>query len=662
MQGFEHKKQRKSNFGDSFQKAIIIVYLRKFALLLLKNYVIYVIINMYIFLKGGFDKMKKISLKNSSIRNQMLVMFLTVILPLFAASIMLLVNLRSTATDKIISTANAKTDTIKTRLTDTVDAAEAAMDMFTTDEKVIAFLENNYEYNADYYKYYSRGPHRRYLDAYPQLESVKVYTEREDFICNLDYIYADESIRSQSWYESAIDNSNNYFWDIILDRSNGEWHLGCIKAIKNDDRTIGVAAALISDRWIAKGVFSEDSRGILCVGNGSVFYSNYDAVSTGGRIEFEESVSMNGRNLLREGLAGFKGYTITDNFKYGEDFQIVFLIPSGVADLEINKLSIIYGGYFCLFFILSLLIIVLFTSVFSRRITLLSEKMHAVAGGNFNVEISDTGHDEIAELYTDLELMIHSMQTMMNDVYQAKLQNEEFKFVQMEAEFKALASQINPHFLYNTLETIRMKAFCNNDKETADLVKKLGKFMRRCLEIKNGEVTLRSELEFTNGYLELQSARFGDRVSYSIYSEVSKDYMILPLVIQPIVENAFVHGIESCKDNGHIDIRVYYSGDNVIIDVKDNGIGMSNERLCELEEKLRHNDTSSGKSIGLTNVNKRIKMYHGDRYGLSVQTKEGSGTMIRITLPRNPVLRSQNQGNSEDLKGDDMNVQGSSGR
>ena len=591
----------------------------------------------------------------------MLIMFLTVILPLFAASIMLLVNLRSTVTDKIISTANVKADTIKTRITDTVDSAEAAMDMFTTDESVIAFLENEYEYNKEYYKYYSRGPHKRYLDSYPQIKSIKVYTEREDFICNLDYIYADENIRSQSWYESAKEDTDNYFWNIIVDRSNGKWHLACIKAVKDNDNVVGVAAALISDSWISRSVPSEDSKGILCVGRGSVFFSSYDAVKTGGTIEFDDSVSMNGKKVLEEGLEGFRGYTITDNFNYGEDFQIVFLIPSGVADLEINKLSIIYGGYFCLFFILSLLIIVLFTSVFSRRITLLSEKMHAVAGGDFNVEITDTGNDEIAQLYTDLEQMIHSMQKMLDDVYQAKLQNEEFKFVQMEAEFKALASQINPHFLYNTLETIRMKAFCNNDKETADLVKKLGKFMRRCLEIKNGEVTLRSELEFTNGYLELQSARFGDRVSYSIYSEVSKDYMILPLVIQPVVENAFVHGIESCKDNGHIGVKVYYSGDNVIIDVKDNGVGMSDEKLCELEEKLRRNDTSSGKSIGLTNVNKRIKMYHGDRYGLTIQTKEGGGTLIRITLPRNPVLRGQNA-DSKDMKGDDINVQGTSGR
>lgn len=590
--------------------------------------------------------MKHISLKNSSIRNQMLIMFLTVILPIFAASIMLLINLRSGAADKIISIANVKADSIRTRIADTVDSAESAMDMFVTDENVIAFLENEYESNAEYYKYYSRGPHKRYLDSFPQIESIKVYTERSDFVCNADYIFADEQIKSQTWYEKARLESNDFFWDVIIDRTDGKTHLGCIKAIKKENKVIGVASALISDSWIGRSASSEDSKSILCVGDGKVFFSNYEGAKEGGRIEFDESISMNGRNVMKEGLLGFRGYTITENFNYGENFQIVFLIPSGVADLEINKLSIIYGGYFCLFFILSLLIIVLFTSVFSRRVTLLSEKMHAVAGGDFNVEFTDEGHDEIAELYTDLEQMIHSMQTMMNDVYQAKLQNEEFKFVQMEAEFKALASQINPHFLYNTLETIRMKAFCNNDKETADLVKKLGKFMRRCLEFKDGEVTLRSELEFTNGYLELQAARFGDRVSYSIYSEVSKDYMILPLVIQPVVENAFVHGIEGCKDNGHIDIKVYYSGDNVIIDVKDNGSGMSKEKLRELEAKLRRNDTSSGKSIGLTNVNKRIKMYHGEQYGLTIKTKEGGGTTIRITLPRNPVSRTSAAGSS----------------
>ncbi len=260
--------------------------------------------------------------------------------------------------------------------------------------------------------------------------------------------------------------------------------------------------------------------------------------------------------------------------------------------------------------------------------------MHKVTSGNFVLNEEIRGTDEIFELYHDLKKMVDSMQTLMNDAYKSKIQSESFKLNQVEAEFKALASQINPHFLYNTLETIRMKAYCNDDKETADLVKKLGKFMRRCLEVKDGMVTLESELEFTKSYLELQAARFGDRVSYSIYCEVDRNYKILPLIIQPIVENAFVHGIEGEKANGKIDIKVFYRSGQVIIEVSDNGQGIPADKLRELLAKLEKNDTSSGKSIGLTNVNKRIKMYHGEQYGLTVETTLGHGTTIRTTLPK----------------------------
>ena len=115
---------------------------------------------------------------------------------------------------------------------------------------------------------------------------------------------------------------------------------------------------------------------------------------------------------------------------------------------------------------------------------------------------------------------------------------------------------------------------------------------------------------------------------------MDRDYKVLPLIIQPGVENAFVHGIEGAKSNGRISIKVRYCGENVSIDVADNGQGISPERMKELLRKLEQNDTSSGKSIGLTNVNKRIKMYHGEEYGLSVKTVPGKGTTISILLPR----------------------------
>jgi two-component system sensor histidine kinase YesM len=260
--------------------------------------------------------------------------------------------------------------------------------------------------------------------------------------------------------------------------------------------------------------------------------------------------------------------------------------------------------------------------------------MLKVTFGDFELSDDIKGHDEIYELYGLLKQMVKAINRSNNETTKAKLQAETFRLNTVEAEFKALASQINPHFLYNTLETIRMKAFSNNDKETADLLKVLGKFMRRSLAVKDGLVSLSSELEFTLNYLKLQSARFGDRVTYNIYAVPNTDYEILPLIIQPLVENAYAHGVESAKSGGYIFIAVKYAGKDVIIEVTDNGAGMDKKTLKTLREKIEKGDTSSGKSIGLTNVHMRIKKYFGDSYGMKIHSEPGKGTTIKLTLPR----------------------------
>lgn len=597
---------------------------------------------------SGDDNVKLVvGVKNVSIQSQISIMFLIVILPLFAASIFLLLSLRTMIHDRSMETAMSDADSIQYRIEDMIDSVENSVDLMTTNSEMTAFLSNEYTEASEYYTFYSTNINARYLRAAPQIGDIRIYTEREDFIYNSDYLFADSTVRNTQWYKDAYEYPESFLWETVRDADNDEYYLCCIKAIEYKERVLGVAIAMISNEWIERFLPSHDFEVVFSVNKGSVFYSTFYGVSSGQELrectpEYPEIEAVNMRKNFDHGFWNFNGYTVVKNFYKENPFQIIMLIPQDYITDEINQISLVYGGYCGLMVILSMLIVVLFTSVFSRRIKQLSEKMHAVAGGDFDVEIYDNGKDEISALYQDLHQMIKSMQKLMADVYDAKLQNEAFKLYKVEAEFKALSSQINPHFLYNTLETIRMKAFCNNDKETAELVKKLGKFMRRCLEFKDGEVTLRSELEFTNSYLELQTARFGDRVKYAIYCEVSKDYMILPLIIQPLVENAFVHGVESVKSNGRIDIKVYYHEELVIIDVTDNGVGMSEEKLEEIREKLVRSDTSSGKSIGLTNVNKRIKMYHGEQYGMTINSELGNGTTIRVTLPRITVPKQLN--------------------
>ena len=617
-----------------------------------------------------FDPIQKIL--NMKFRNKLILICVATLVPVTLGGVFLLSNFISFMRNNAGNAAVSEADSIKTRLKDTLATVSNISDTIYESENLNILLKQDFVNNDEYYNFYLQNsivPDHKV--AYPQIDSFYFYLDREDFVYNSEFNYADDKIKNSYWYKKAAETGQPKWQLITFENENAaddpdadpgtdtdvdeeqdapedrgyvppESRLSLVTPLtdKNDD-FCGVMLVTVNPEWYAE--LTDDVRAgvVFCVNQGVVFYSTVEGCRERTVLNYEEDFPLgisnsekleDGKNQLEK-----KGYTVVSYFDYentGNLFQVYDVTPSSIYNETISSTIRTYIWYSLLCIILSVLVLILFSSMFTRRIESLRDKMHNVADGNFELTEDIKGSDEIYDLYQDLKKMVDSMQKLINDAYKAKIQSESFKLNQMEAEFKTLASQINPHFLYNTLETIRMKAYCNNDKETADLVKRLGKCRRRCLEVKDGMVTLESELEFTRSYLELQSARFGDRVSYSIYCEVDRDYKVLPLIIQPIVENAFVHGIEGAKSNGRISIKVRYCGENVSIDVADNGQGISPERMKELLQKLEKNDTSSGKSIGLTNVNKRIKMYHGEEYGLSVKTTPGKGTTISITLPR----------------------------
>lgn len=580
---------------------------------------------------------------NINIRNKLILMFIVVIVPVFGAGVYLIMSMIGILRTNVVNEAFTEAENLKTRLRDTIFTTTGAADRIYVNKNINDFLNAHFSEREQYLEFYANDSTiKEYLSAYSQIEDIVFYVDIDNFVYNSDFRQITSSVRSSYWFTDVME-SDVPRWQVIKNPADDNPYLSYLRQIydKNGD-FIGVMVVSVSNDWLEGLMKDEPNNVMFSVQNGMVFYSNINGFELGKVFTVSEVTPKEGLNnaceiTSKNVLTNF-GYTVMNFFDYedtGNLFQIYLVKPYFLVSDSTRKLTTMYVWYVVLCFLLSILITYLFSNWFARRINFLRDQMHKVAIGDFNFEAEECGGDEINDLYADLQLMVTSMQQLINEAYEAKILSETFKLNQMEAEFKTLASQINPHFLYNTLETIRMKAYCNNDKETADLVKKLGKFMRRCLEVKNGMVTLESELEFTRSYLELQAARFGERISYNIYCEVDKEYKILPLIIQPIVENAFVHGIESSKSNGRIDIKVCYNSDSVVIDVIDNGQGIPEDKMSELRWKLVENDTSSGKSIGLTNVNKRIKMYHGEKYGLSVSSEVGKGTRIRVSLPRN---------------------------
>ncbi len=583
-------------------------------------------------------------LLNTKFRNKLIFMCIVAIVPMVLAGVFLLWNLadtiRTNAENEIISSA----DSLKIRLRDSIVTISNISERAVDNDDVRTLLHNNFVTADEYYNFYMQSTTvADILNAYPQISEISYYIDKADFVNYNTFHRVTDDIRNTYWYKDTAEYKLPR-WHIIRNQVTEAYSLCLVTPLYNmQDIFMGTAVVTVDPEIYSSlcNELSSNREVILSVGQGIIFYSTVNEYPEGKVIpdnELQFSYGISDSEIISDSSKlGKLGHTVVSYFDFentGNLFQIYVINPATLFNDDTSKVISTYIWYIFLCILLSILIAYFFSSIFSRRIQFLKDQMHSVADGNFELTEEIRGTDEIFDLYEDLKKMVDSMQNLINDAYKSKIQSESFKLNQVEAEFKALASQINPHFLYNTLETIRMKAYVNNDKETADLVKKLGKFMRRCLEVKDGMVTLESELEFTKSYLELQSARFGDRVSYSIYCEVDRQYKILPLIIQPIVENAFVHGIEGAKANGKINIKVFYKGENVLVEVTDNGSGIEPERLRMLLAKLEENDTSSGKSIGLTNVNKRIKMYHGEQYGMSVETVLGQGTTIRLTIPR----------------------------
>jgi two-component system sensor histidine kinase YesM len=201
-----------------------------------------------------------------------------------------------------------------------------------------------------------------------------------------------------------------------------------------------------------------------------------------------------------------------------------------------------------------------------------------------------------------------------------------------------LASQINPHFLYNTLETIRMQALATGNMDVITSIKLLGKSMHYVLENTGTDfTTLAKELEYVEVYLSIQKLRFGDRINYSIKHPEDMDldsYKILPLLLQPVVENAVIHGLERTITNGQIVITISKeNNERLVIEITDNGQGINPDKLKELNDRMNSASLDSTASIGLYNINQRIKLLYGADYGITFTSRLHAGTTVILTIP-----------------------------
>ncbi|HVN53061.1 MAG TPA: sensor histidine kinase, partial [Anaerolineaceae bacterium] len=276
------------------------------------------------------------------------------------------------------------------------------------------------------------------------------------------------------------------------------------------------------------------------------------------------------------------------------------------------------------------------TWIISASIYLPIKKLHdvttTITKNDLQALLTRKNVDEITELGMSFNIMIGKIRVLLNDKMK---EQENLK----KAEMRVLQAQINPHFLYNTLDTIVWMAKASKTDEVIDIVRALSSFFRISLSKGRDWITIEEEIEHVRCYLTIQKMRYRDILDYKI--EVDPEILngtILKLTLQPLVENALYHGIKNKRNGGTITVRARRAGGNlVLIEILDDGVGFTPYKLAKMQlamdDESPDDFTFKESGFGLENVNKRIKLYYGKQYGLSVQSRYTEGTCVTVTIP-----------------------------
>lgn len=371
-------------------------------------------------------------------------------------------------------------------------------------------------------------------------------------------------------------------------------------------------------------------------GNGSVFLVREDGTVACGLScdtgeELTEIAGKDGKTILANGAGVFvnkETLTVVSEPLWGT-WQIVAVSP--VKDLLTSSRNLRWQ---VLLFAGILGVVVYFLAYFyarsnARRINALAKKIQVVQSGDFNVNCVVDSSDEIGELQNSFNVMVRRIRNLMQEQYYL---GKNLK----DSEVKILQAQINPHFLYNTLDLILWTAKSGDLEKVSDIVVKLSRFYR--LSLSNGSefVTVRKELEHVRLYVQLQNLRFQTGIRLTIDAPESVlEYQIMKLLLQPIVENSILHGIMNLDDRpGSIDLSVRQEGTFLVFLVTDNGVGMEKEKVLKLMAREEIAPEGEG-GYGLHNIFRRLRLYYGDSARLIFRSEPGVGTAVEIRIPLN---------------------------
>lgn len=444
-------------------------------------------------------------------------------------------------------------------------------------------------------------------------------------------------IRKLDWYQAAMESptgiavssshvqnaiKSSYKWVITLSRVLVNNRTGAKEGLFFIDLNYSAISDLCNNNTIGnKGyIFVLDDKG-------NVIYHPKQQLMYGGlhTEHIEEIMACEKDSLtVRDGTER-KLYTLSRSQKTG------WTVVGAAYTSELLKNNKQARMLYILAAAILILAVFAISSILSREITKplrrLSESMSRVEKGEFDrANVDVTMENEIGSLGKSYNLMTERIHTLMEEnVYEQKQKRK--------SELKALQAQINPHFLYNTLDSIIWMSEAGQSDEVVEMTSALAKLLRQSISNDHEQVELGQEMEYVKNYLTIQKMRYQDKLEYTVEVDPKvRHVMIVKLVLQPIVENAIYHGIKYKGSKGTLRIRAFAESEDVCIVIEDNGIGMDDTALNIIFDETQKIHKQNG--VGVPNVQKRLKLYYGDKYGITYESKVGIGTRATIRIPQ----------------------------
>ncbi len=589
------------------------------------------------------------------IMNKMTLAFLFVVLiPTAFVGVFLTFKFRQAALENATLEVNNSVNRISKLTSDILKVPDDISSYLLFDTRLEEVVNTRYDSVLKTVHAYNNYPDiKQYLQIYStQIENIRLYIYNPTLLDNWCYIQPDENIKNSFWYKNAMDAVRFSLWYYFDDETkSNQKYLSLVRRIRfTSYNTNGVLVISLNRDYLSSMLSQEPFQVFIVDDNENIVATNqsgylgktlhddsYTAVLSGkGAGTFEQEIEGKAYKIITEEL---KSPSSINGLKIISVFSIDNIVAQSnqilVQGLIITIISALASGV--LIYIVSYLL--------SKRIMKLSRHIRQVTKGDLDTKFVISGNDEAGQLSAQFNSMVESIKLLISEVKESNMQKNQLQLKQNELRLKMMASQIDPHFLFNALESIRMKALINGESEVSHITKVLGKLMRKKLEIHSREIPLKNELDMVRCYLEIEKYRYDERLDYELdIGPESEEITVPALLIQPLVENAVHHGLANVNGKCLVSIKTEIRENELHVWVTDNGEGMSGEKLKTVVRQLDEADTQED-HIGLNNVNMRIKLTYGEKYRLNIASRLHEGTQIHFSIPA--------VGGTDDVQGND---------